>query len=114
MAPSGRCHGTSKDDNPAWLNDVAIETHNNIRTLLSESSGGKLTRFKIEGWLELIGTPSVNTLHPSDCSWPCCLSSQSKTRIAYLRLERPSVLGAPASTTEPPTTLGRSRRPHSL
>ena len=42
----------------------------------SESSGVKLTRFEIEGWLELIGTPSVNISHQSDCALPCCLSSQ--------------------------------------
>ena len=38
---------------------------NDIRTLHSESSGFKvkLTRFKIEGWLELIGTPSVDILN---------------------------------------------------
>ena len=40
-----------------------IETHNNICTVPSESSGVKLTRFEIEGWLELIGTPSVDILH---------------------------------------------------
>ena len=53
-----------------------FETHNNIRTVQSEFSGVKLTRFKIEGWLELIGTLSVNILHQSDCAWPFCLSSQ--------------------------------------
>ena len=37
-----------------------IEMNKNIRTVRSESSGVKLTRFKIEGWLELIRTPSVN------------------------------------------------------
>ena len=42
----------------------------------SESSGVKLTRFEIEGGLELIKTPSVNILHQSDCAWPCCLPSQ--------------------------------------
>ena len=42
----------------------------------SESSGVKLTRFQIEGWLELIGTPSVDILHRSDRAWPCCLLSQ--------------------------------------
>ena len=31
-----------------------------------------LTRFQIEGWLELIGTPSVDILHQSDCAWLCC------------------------------------------
>ena len=36
-----------------------IEMNKNIRTVRSESSGVKLTRFEIEGWLELIGTPSV-------------------------------------------------------
>ena len=56
-----------------------FETHNNIRTLQSEFSGVKLTRFKIEGWLELIGTPSVNILHQSDCAWPCCVLSQLNT-----------------------------------
>ena len=46
---------------------------NNIPTVHSESSGVKLTRFKIEeGWLELIGRPSVNILHQSDCAWPRC------------------------------------------
>ena len=45
-----------------------IETHNNIRTVHSDSSGVKLTRFEIEGWLELIGTPSVDILHQSDCA----------------------------------------------
>ena len=34
-----------------------------------------LTIFQIEGWLEL-GTPSVDTLHRSDCIWLCCLSCQ--------------------------------------
>ena len=53
-----------------------IENHNTIRTVQSESSGVKLTRFEIEGWLELIGISSVNILHQSDCAWPCCLSSQ--------------------------------------
>ena len=53
-----------------------IEMNKNIRTVRSESSGVKLTRFEIEGWLELIGTPSVNILHQSDCARPCCLSSQ--------------------------------------
>ena len=55
---------------------LAIETHNNIRTVHSESSVVKLTRFEIEGWLELIGTPSVNILQWSDYAWPCCLLSQ--------------------------------------
>ena len=45
-----------------------IETHNNIHTVHSESSGVKLTRFGIERWLELIETPSVNILHRSDCA----------------------------------------------
>ena len=35
-----------------------------------------LTRFQIEGWLELFGTPSVDVLHRSDCTWLCCLLSQ--------------------------------------
>ena len=48
-----------------------IETHNNIRsTVPSESSGVKLTRFEIEGWLELIRMPAVNILQRSDCAWP--------------------------------------------
>jgi hypothetical protein len=34
-----------------------------------EFFGVKLTRFQIEGWLELIGTPSVDILHQSDCAW---------------------------------------------
>ena len=42
----------------------------------SESSGVKLTRFEIEGWLELIGTPSGDILHRSDCAWLLCLLSQ--------------------------------------
>ena len=42
----------------------------------SESSGVKMTRFQIEGWLELMGTPSVDILHRSDCAWLCCLLSQ--------------------------------------
>ena len=29
------------------------------------------------GWLELIGTPSVNILHRFDCTWLCCLLCQS-------------------------------------
>ena len=33
---------------------MIIETNNNIRTVKEESSGVKLTRFQIEGWLELI------------------------------------------------------------
>ena len=33
---------------------AAIETYNNIHTVHSESSGVKLTRLEIEGWLELI------------------------------------------------------------
>ena len=53
-----------------------IETHYNILTVHSVSSSVKLTRFEIEGWLELIRTPSVDILHQSDCAWPCCLSSQ--------------------------------------
>ena len=48
-----------------------IEMNKNIRTVRSESSCVKLTRFEIEGWLELIGTPSANILHQSDCAWPC-------------------------------------------
>ena len=40
-----------------------IEMNNNIHTVQSESSGIKMTRFQIEGWLELIGTPSVDILH---------------------------------------------------
>ena len=35
-----------------------------------------LTRFQIEGWLELIGTPSVDIFHQSECAWLCCLLSQ--------------------------------------
>ena len=58
-----------------------IETHYNICTVKSESSGAKLTRFEIEGWLVLIRTPSVNILHQSDCAWPCCLLSQYVLRI---------------------------------
>ena len=38
-----------------------------------------LTRFQIEGWLELIGMPSVDILHQSDCAWLCCSLSQLKT-----------------------------------
>ena len=53
-----------------------IEMNKNIRTVRSESSGVKLTRFEIEGWLELIGTPSVDILHQSDCAWLCWLLSQ--------------------------------------
>ena len=53
-----------------------VETNNNIRTVQSESSDVKLTRFQIEGWLELIGTSSVDILHQSDCAWICCLLSQ--------------------------------------
>ena len=49
------------------------ETYNNIRTVHSESSGVKLTRFEIE----LIGMPSVDILHLSDCAWLSCLLSQS-------------------------------------
>ena len=55
---------------------LIIETNNKIRPVQSESSGVKLTRFQIEGWLELIGTPSVDILHQSDCAWICRLSSQ--------------------------------------
>ena len=40
-----------------------IEMNKNIRTVRSESSGVKLTRFEIEGWLELMGTPSIDILH---------------------------------------------------
>jgi hypothetical protein len=50
------------------LDQSAIETYNNILTVQSESSVVKLTRFQIEGWLELIGTPSVDILHQSDCA----------------------------------------------
>ena len=56
-----------------------IETHKNIRTVHSESSSIKLTRFEMEGWLEhleLIGMSSADILHQSDCAWSCCLSSQ--------------------------------------
>ena len=35
-----------------------------------------LTRFQIEVWLELVGTPSIDILHRSDCAWLCCLLSQ--------------------------------------
>ena len=35
-----------------------------------------LTRFQIELWLELIGTPSVDILHRSDCTWLCCILCQ--------------------------------------
>ena len=59
-----------------FFSSWAIETHNNIRTVQSESYSVKLTRFEIEGWMELIVTPSVNILHQSNCAWPCCLSSQ--------------------------------------
>ena len=38
-----------------------------------------LTRFHIEGRLELIGTPSVDILHQLDCAWLCCLLSQCKS-----------------------------------
>ena len=55
---------------------IAIKTHNNIHTVHSESSGVKLTRFKIEGWLELMGMPSVDILYRSDCARPCFSSSQ--------------------------------------
>ena len=60
----------------AVLDQSAIETYNNIHTVQSESSGVKLTRFQREGWLELIGMPSVGILHRSDCAWLCCLLSQ--------------------------------------
>ena len=52
-----------------------IEMNKNIRTVRSESSCVKLTRFEIEGWLELIGTPSVDVLHQSYIAWPFCLLS---------------------------------------
>ena len=56
-----------------------IEMNNNIHTVQSESSGVKMTRFQIEGWLKLIGTPSVDILHPLDCALICCLLSQLQT-----------------------------------
>ena len=52
----------------------SIETNNNIHTVQGESSGVKLTRFQIEGWIELM--PSVDILHRSDCAWLCRLLSQ--------------------------------------
>ena len=33
-------------------------------------------RIPNEGWLVLIGTPSVDILNQSDCASPCCLLSQ--------------------------------------
>ena len=50
----------AKKDGTERNNYISIETHNNIRTVYSESSCVKLTRFEIEEWLELIATPSVD------------------------------------------------------
>ena len=47
-----------------------------------------LTRFQIKGWLELIGTPSVDILHRSDCAWLCCLLSQCFSIIQPLVLQK--------------------------
>ena len=44
---------------------LVIEMNNNIRTVQGESSGVKLTKFQIEGWLELIGMPfCINQIVP--------------------------------------------------
>ena len=72
---------------------MRIETHNNIHTVHSESSGVKVTRFKIEGWLELIGMPSVDILHRSDCAWSFCLLSQRKKILQKGECENVNLTG---------------------
>ena len=63
----------------AFAYTMPIEMNNNI-VLCSQSPLNLhhfcLTRFQIEGWLELIGMPSVDILHRSDCAWLCYLLSQ--------------------------------------
>ena len=49
--------------NPGNVYVFTIETNNNICAVQGKSSGVKLTRFEIEGGLELIGMPFVNIMH---------------------------------------------------